>query len=180
MDLGSLYPSIRSVDESPVFTQTPVKATFDSRSAELLPVALVKIRPPQSLEKDVLKGIGHTLSQLTELGLSCVIVVDPGIDAVQQKHYDIHTAGKQADSLVAAIDGHGGQGARRLDSVLQTIPLKHQLKASSKVRGDIRITNRDHILAPLRRGLIPVIAPIAFDVDSLLLRPVAANEILLA
>ena len=180
VNLGSLYPSIRSVDESPVFAQTPADSTFDERSVEPLHVALVKLKAPQSVDKDILKGVGHTLSQLTSLGLSCVVVVDPRTGSTRQNLHDTQTAAEQADNVVAAIDGHGGQGARRLDGVLVTVPLARQLAASVKVRGGVRITNRDLILAPLRRGLIPVVAPITFAADTLALQPVASDEVVLA
>jgi len=180
VNLGNLYLSIRSVDESPVFTQTPANVIFDDRSAEPLHVALVKIKAPQSVDKDTLKGVGYTLSQLTLLGLSCIVVVDPHIVSTQQSLDDIQRVAEQAENVVSAIDCHRGQGGRRLDSVLQTIPLEQQHGPSAKVRGDIRISNRDAILAPLRRGIIPVVAPIAFAAESLRLRPVTADEVVLA
>jgi len=180
VNLGNLYPSIRSVDESPVFTQGPPNVIFDDRSGEPLHVALVKIKAPQSVDNITLKGVGYTLSQLTLLGLSCVVVVDPCIASTQQTIDGIQRVAEQAELLVSAIDGHGGQGGRRLDNILQTVPHVQQHAASAKVRGYTRITNRDLILAPLRRGIIPVIAPIAFSADSSRLRPVTADEAVLA
>lgn len=180
VNLGNLYHSIRSVDESPVFAQSPPKVIFDDRRGEPLHVALVRIKAPQSVDNNTLKGLGHTLSQLTLLGLSCVVVVDPCIASTQQDIDDIQRVAEHAELLVSAIDGHGGQGGLRLDSVLETVPHIQHHAASAEVRGYIQITNRDLILAPLRRGIIPVIAPIAFSADSSRLRPVTADEVVLA
>lgn len=180
VNLGNLYYSIRSVNESPVFTQSPPEVIFGVRSEEPLHVALVKIKAPQSVDNYTLKGIGRTLSQLTLLGLSCVVVVDPCLASTQQEIDDIQRVAQQAEQLVSAIDGHGGQGGLRLDSILETVPHVQQHAASAKVRGYTQITNRDLLLAPLRRGIIPVIAPIAFSADSSRLCPVTADEVVLS
>ena len=179
VNLGNLYLPIRSIDESPVFTQRPAKGTFSEKAMEPLHVALVKIKAPKKIGEEILKGVGHTLSQLTQLGLCCVLVVDPCPQSAVQESYDIRTAAEQADTVVAAIEGRAGQGARRLDNVLEEIPLSDQVAASIKVRGRIRIVNRNHVLAPLKRGFIPVIAPIAFTTDTVL-QPVIADEVILA
>lgn len=179
VNLGNLYIPIRSVDESPIFSQLPAQGTFSNKATEPLHAALVKIKAPEAIGEDILKGVGRTLSQLTQLGLGCLVVVDPVPQSATHKSYDIRTAAEQADSVVAAIAGYGGQGARRLDSVLESIPLREQMAASIKVHGGIRIISQKHILAPLKRGLIPVIAPIAFAADTVL-RPVSADEIVLA
>lgn len=163
-----------------MFTQSPSKVIFNDRSEEPLHVALVRIKAPQSVDNNTLKGVGHTLSQLTLLGLSCVVVVDPCIASTQPEIDHIQRVAEQAELLVSAIDGHGGQGGLLLDSVLETVPHVQQHAASAKVRGYTQITNRDLILAPLRRGIIPVIAPIAFSADSSRLRPVTADEAVLA
>ncbi|KAI9845617.1 MAG: Amino-acid acetyltransferase, mitochondrial, partial [Pleopsidium flavum] len=76
VNLGSFYLPAKALDESPVFTQVSVSKSFIDNAVEPLHVALVKLRAPESLDDTVLQGIGHTLSQLVRLGLSCVIVVD--------------------------------------------------------------------------------------------------------
>ena len=179
VNLGNLYLPIRSIDESPIFSQLPAKGAFSDKATEPLHVALVKIKAPGAIGKDILKGVGRTLSQLTQLGLGCVVVVDPVPQSTTQESYDIRTAAEQTDNVVAAIAGYGGQGARRLDSVFENVPFEEQAAASIKVRGGIRIVSRKHILAPLKRGLIPVIAPMAFAADTVL-RTVNADEIVLA
>lgn len=180
VNLGSLYPAIRSVEESPVFAQTVTNIALSDRGAEPLHVALVKITIPQSLGNDILEGVGHTLSQLTLLGLGCVVVVDSRTSSTGQVLHNVKTASKQADRLVAAIDGYGGQGARRVDSVLQKAPSIQHSTTSTKVRGNLRVVNKDLILAPLRRGLIPIIATMACAEDTMILEQVTANEVMLA
>lgn len=179
VNLGNLYLPIRSVEESPTFSQLPANGAFSHKATDPVHVALVKIKAPEAIGKDILKGVGRTLSQLTQLGLGCVVVVDPVPRSATQETYDIRTAVEQTDSVVAAIAGYEGQGARRLDFVLENVTFKEQVAASIKVRGGIRIVSRKHILAPLKRGFIPVIAPVAFGADTVL-RPVGADEIVLA
>lgn len=161
-------------------TQTQPKSTFCDRSAKPLRVASVKIKFRNPVNEWILKGVGHTLSQLTLPGLSCVVVVDPPSDLMLEGIHDIKTAADQADRVVAALDIDGKQGAWRLDSVIETVSLAQQLAASTKVRGDVRISKRDLILAPLRRELIPIVAPITFQADTLSLRPVKTNDVVLA
>lgn len=171
---------MRSVEESPVFAQGPSEARFASDSVESLHVALIEIREPQSINDETLQGVGLTLSQLSRLGLSCVVVIDAE-DSQERKSLDGGSlAIEQADRVVEAIDSYGGHGARRVDSVIGISSIHEHFLPSVKVRGGIRITHRDLLLAPLRRGLIPVIAPIGFEPSTQSLVPVVADEVVLA
>ena len=183
VNLGSLFlPTI--VDESPIFTQTDLAETFVSPAAGPLHVALVYIRSTDRIEEDTLQGIGRTLSQLTTLGLSCVVVVehqDGGRTAIEKQGLAWRDqALTQADRIVAAIDLHSGHGARRLESVVGVTSTEGLTNHSIKVRGRARIIHRSLLLAPLRRGIIPVIPPIGYTINGQKTTHVEANEIVLA
>lgn len=143
-------------------------------------MALVKIRAPQELDDATLQGVGHTLSQLALLGLSCVVVVDCNDGQRKIAPEDRHLAMEQAGRVVEAIDRFGGQGARRLDNVIGLSPIKGDKSLSVKVRTGLRIAHRQHLLASLHRGAIPVIVPIGFMSGTQTVVPVEANEVLLA
>ena len=185
VNLGNLYLPARAIDESPVFTQAPPPRLFIDTLTETLHVALVKIRAPQIVDDVTLQSVGHTLSQLARLGLSCVVVVDSEgrqedqvLDVKRDGDYRI--AVEQADRIVAAIEHHRGQGARRLDSVIGVSAGNERLPSSIKVRGRVQVTHRSLLLAPLGRGVIPVIAPIGYTLDTQTTVPVTADEVVLA
>ena len=179
MNLGHLYPSIRAVEESPKFIHKPQSDPVQE-AAQPLHVALVKIRATQSVDDVILRGVGHTLSQLTSLGLSCVMVVDcnasDGTTIQDQKRQSV----EQADRLVTAIDSYGGQGARRLDNVIGILPLESQNPLLANTQSMVQVTNRNLLLAPLRRGVIPVVAPIGFSPINQSLATMDADKVMLA
>ena len=180
VNLGSLYLPIRSVDESPIFTQNPAQSMFSHTKAGPLHVALVKIRSPQSVGDATLNGIGHTLSQLSRLGLNCIVVTDPSGGEVDGTLPCLPKAMDQVDRIVEAIDKHGRPGARRLDNAFEATSFDPVSAASIKVRGATRIANRNLLLTAVRRGIIPVIAPIVFKKEMQKLFSVSPDDILLA
>lgn len=145
-----------------------------------LHVALVKIRAPQELDDANLLGVGHTLSQLALLGLSCVVIVDCNDGERKISQEDRHLAIEQAGRVVGAIDCFGGQGARRLDNIIELSPVKQNLPPSVKIRSGLKIAHRKFLLASLHRGVIPVIVPNGFMSGIQTVVPVDANEVLLA
>lgn len=178
VNLGHLYPSIRAVEESPRFVHKP-QPDLVQQAVQPLHVALVKIRATQLIDSVTLQGVGLTLSQLTSLGLSCVVVVDyNGSDELDSRDKK-RLALEQADRLVAAIDSYGGQGARRLDNMIGILPIEEHASLL-KAQGEVQVTNRNLLLAPLRRGVIPVIAPIGFSSATQSLNNVGADEVMLA
>lgn len=180
VNLGSLYLPVRAVDDNPIFSTSPDQSQFAQESPQSLHVALVKIRAPQSIDEPTLRGVGHTLSQLNLLGLSCVVVLDPD-DGREADHFQrAKLVTQQADRIAEVIEAHGGQGARRLDSVVGVSLVDAQAQSSVKIRGGIHIIDRDLLLAPLRRGVIPIIVPVGFNPGDQKLAPVAADEVILA
>ena len=180
VNLGSLYLPIRSVDESPIFAQNPAQTAFSDTKAGPLHIALVKIKSPQSVEEATLDGIGHTLSQLSRLGLNCIVVADLSGGEVDGALPRIPKSIDQVDRIVEAIDKHGRPGARRLDNAFETTSFDPVSTASIKVRGATRIANRNLLLTAVRRGIIPVIAPIVFEKEIQKLFSANPDEILLA
>ena len=178
VNLGNLYLPIRVVEEKPVFSHTPAQPRFTDDTTEPLHVALIKIRAPQSVDDRILQGVGHTLSQLARLGLSCVVVVDP--DDGQARKHGSNLAIGQADRIVDTINSYIGPGARRIDSAIGISSIGDQVSESLKILDRIRVIHRDQLLAPLRRGMIPVIVPVGFDVDVQKMIPIVADDVVLA
>jgi len=180
VNLGSLYMPVRAVDENPVFSTSPDKSRFTHEAVQSLHIALVKIRAPQAVDESTLLGVGQTLSQLTQLGLSCVVVLDLEDGEQRNTAERVKLLAEQADRIVAVIEGYGRQGARQLDSVVGVFPIDQQALPSVKIQGPIRITDRELLLAPLYRGVIPVIVPIGFNPSTQMVVPVVADEVILA
>ena len=179
VNLGGLYQPLKAGNGA-VFAQA--SNSFDSTSVNesILHVALVKIRMPYLIEDEMLRCVCQTLSQLVKLGLSCVIVVDNDDGQKRDDSDGVREAIEQTNRIVDAFNTHGGGGARRLDNVLDNSPIEQQLRPSTKSNNGIYIKQRNLLLAPLRRGLIPVIAPVMFASDSQKLLPIVANEVILA
>ena len=180
VNLGGLYLPIRSIDESPTFVQDPKEPQFGDSRLGQIHIALVIIENPRSIEDLTLAGIGRTLSQLSRLGLKSVVVVRSLEQRTNYISSSLQEAITQADRIVQAIDQQGRPGARRLDSVIEVISLDQVPAASVKVRGSVRVTDRKLLMTPLKRGVIPVIAPLAFVPESQELRLADADEIVLA
>ena len=178
VNLGNLYLPIRAVEEKPVFSHTPAQPRFMDDAAEPLHVALIKIRAPQAVHDRILQGVGHTLSQLARLGLSCVVVVDP--DNEQGRSNESKVGVVQADRIVDTINSYYGPGARRVDSAIEVSSISDRVSRSLKLLDGIRIMHRDQLLAPLRRGMIPVIVPVGFNMDVQKIVPVVADDVVLA
>ncbi len=179
VNLGHLYPSIRAVEECPKFVHKP-QTDLVQEAVQPLHVALVKIRATHLIDDATLQGVGLTLSQLTSLGLSCVVVVDyndsHGLSGQDKKRLAL----EQVDRLVAAIDSYGGQGARRLDNIIGILPTEGHTPPRSRTQGRLQVANRKILLTPLQRGVVPVVAPIGFSSATQSLTTVDADEVMLA
>lgn len=176
---ANLHLPSRAVGESPVFKQAPQPRLVDQTTGSLH-VALVKIRAPQSINDGVLQGVGHTLAQLTRLGLSCVVVVDTDDENERGGLESCRLALQQGDRVVAAIDQYRGQGSRRLDSVIGVPLTQEQGTLAIEVLGKPIITDLNLLLSPLRRGSIPVIVPVGYVFDTQTRVPVSADDVVIA
>ena len=170
---------MKAVNENPIFSTSPDRSRLVIEHSELLHIALVKIRGPQLINERTLQGVCHTLSQLNQLGLSCIVVVDPK-DGREVEVHEAKVATAQADRIVDSIETYGGQRARRLDSVVGVSTVEEKALSSIKIRGTAKITDRELLLFPLCRGVIPVIVPVGFNPALQLIAPVDADEVVLA
>lgn len=183
VNLGNLYLPIRSVEDSPVFSQKESQKPFKDPTAEPLRTALVLLKVSGSeVNDDTLRSVGRTLAHLSRLGLSSIVVVDAGSwDAgSRQERRHRHVASLQADRVVAAIEKTRGARSRRLDGVVDVSPVKDDERAVVRLEGLAKVVHRGHLLKPLHRGVIPVIAPLAFDAARQTVVPIQASEIILA
>lgn len=180
MNLGSLYLPVRAVDESPVFAQGPSKSHLVDETPGRLHLALVKIRDPQNADDTTLRRVGLTLVQLLHLGMASTVVVDCEDGNGTSKAIQRRLSLEQADRIVSAIEKHGNRGARRLDNIITASAQNEELQPSVKIRRWTGTSNRELLLAPLRRGVIPVVASVAFVPETYSLMTVDANEVVLA
>lgn len=149
---------------SPVFTTNTLSpATFTSKFAEEeLHVALVKIRDVDSIPELTLQGIGRTLGQLKQLGLLTIVVLDDSYIGTGVGWRAMAEA--RAERVISAVEASRGK-ARRVDDVLNIASdLSHS------------VPYPELLLAPLSRGVIPIVTPLAYD-DSLKIVPVDSNSI---
>ncbi|KAI4259903.1 MAG: hypothetical protein LQ352_000553 [Teloschistes flavicans] len=180
VNLGNLYLPIRAVEQNPVFRQGPGETQAVSENPERLHTALIKIRKPQAIDDSTLRGVCLTLVQLVRLGMSSVLVLDCGNEE-QRNGLDLRgLAREQADRIAASIDHYGSPGARCLDNALTTSFEVGSCPSSVKVQNDTYVSNRDLLLNPLRRGIIPVVVPTTFVRNDQRLVHMPADEAILA
>lgn len=177
VNLGSLMSPTRSTNDSKhASTSAAAKGKFLDLKNETLHVAIVKIRAPQNVEDSTLRGVLQTVEQLSSLGLQSILVIDCECERDQEHDFEGNRlAVTQANRLVQAIDGLKGKGARRLDSVITL--------SSSKLKNmdyEIKISHRNVLLSPLRKGMIPVIAPVGFNPRTARLETIGSDEVVLA
>ncbi|KAI4204839.1 MAG: hypothetical protein LQ350_000905 [Teloschistes chrysophthalmus] len=180
VNLGNLYLPVRAVEQNPVFRQGPRETQAVSETPEQLHTALIKIRRPQAIDDATLQGVCLTLVQLVRLGMSSAVVLDCGNEE-QRNSLDLRRlATEQANRIAASIDQYGGPGARCLDNALATSLEDEAFPSSVKVQSGTCISNRDLLLNPLRRGIIPVVIPTTFVRNDQRLVNIPADEAMLA
>jgi amino-acid N-acetyltransferase len=170
VNLGSLYGASRSVLDSPVFRQdTTPTPQLNEEPDESLHVALVKVRTPQLLDDETVRGVALTLSQMARLGMASCVVVDPG--PIEDTATWRRVAGEEAGRLSAAIDACHGPSARRLDSALTG-------RDSPNIF--LKLLSRQVLLKPLQQNHTVVIVPVAYTEETSKAVPVPANEVILS
>lgn len=168
-----------AVSQSPNFSQTkPTDRIVDDLSMR---IALVKLKEPQALDDETLRGIGQTLFHLERLGLLSIVVLD--CDVTQgQRSAETGKAWRQlymeqTARLVSAINGHvkeGGRGARAVDSVVGIT------EGTGSQKPNAHIMPRKLLIAPLRKGIIPVVPSWGHPSLGQIAQPVDADEVILA
>ena len=143
---------------------------------EVLHVAVVKIRAPQYVDDTTLGGVLRTIEQLSSLGLQSVLVVDCNDGKCQERSLEAKDmAVVQADRIVHVMDGLEGKGARRLDSVISLSTTNDNNQGE-----EVRISDRKLLLSPLRKGIVPVIAPIGYNPSTARYSAQQGDEVALA
>ncbi|CAM1511120.1 Fc.00g086330.m01.CDS01 [Cosmosporella sp. VM-42] len=169
--LQKYTPNPKALIEAPKFIQGDQQQQQQNPSDSPANVAIMKLRAPQEIDSDTLRGIAKTLSQLQKLGLLSVVVVDCGIDEHRLVFQD------QVFRLCEAIDAFGEPGARMVKDVFA------QTKTTSSpayLSGDIKVDDQGYIDRVLHHGLIPVIPSILARDETSPLQPIDSNKIVLA
>ncbi|KAI9774610.1 MAG: Amino-acid acetyltransferase, mitochondrial [Geoglossum simile] len=183
VNLGSFHVPVKAVKESPVFVQQPLPKVGAHDHVETLHLALVEIRAPQLLDNTTLQGIGQTLAQLGRLGLCSVVILDcesrqPTTGQAETVNGWRKFATEQADRVVEAFESNPGPGARRLDNILGIAPASQEPTSSVSPHSRARVSFKNLLLAPLRRGIIPVIPPIGYTAEQISV-PICPDDVML-
>ena len=147
-------------------------------------MALIKLRALHSYDESTIEGLVRTLSQLNQLGLRCIIIVDGeqsydsllGPDAVK-----LRAATGEADRLITALERKVSMKANRVDGVLSVAPLSGEVKSSTvQIHGPVEVQLPSMLYRALRRGVIPVVPAVAYTKDTQALKWVEADDVMLA
>lgn len=164
----------KSLVEAPKFVQgeeEPQKAPSDGTPRPH--VAIMKLRAPQEIDSDTLRGVAKTLSQLRKLGLLSVVVVDCGIDEHRLTFQD------QVFRLCEAIDSFGDQGAKMVKNIFSK-ELTKTSDSPSFLSDEIKVDDHGLIDRTLQHGMIPIIPSIISRDDISAPQPADSNKIVLA
>ncbi|KAF4975173.1 hypothetical protein FZEAL_8002 [Fusarium zealandicum] len=165
----------KSLAEAPKFVQGDEQQQTPSAASRPLHVAIMKLRAPQEIDAETLRGVANTLSQLRKLGLMNVVVIDCGIEENR------HTFQDQAFRLCEAIDGFGDVGARMVNNafVCSHSP-SPQGTPPSVLDVDVQLEDQGFIDRILRHGIMPVIPSLISRDELSPPQPVDSNKIVLA
>ncbi|XXG99257.1 SET domain-containing protein 3 [Hypoxylon texense] len=141
-------------------------------------VALVKFRAPQEVSDATLDGVGKTMGQLRKLGLICIVVVDCSL-AGKDEATDRQTATVQANRIAMAIDNYDAPGARVIDSPI-AIKNPADTNASTFTSHGLFVGNPNDLMAALQEEVIPIITTFGYTADDCAVKPVNANDAVLA
>ncbi|KAK9457582.1 hypothetical protein V1511DRAFT_494053 [Dipodascopsis uninucleata] len=118
---------------------------------EFIRVAVIKIRAPEKLSTNTIRGIGLTLARLKKLGLYPLIVLDPSIET-QQK--DTSITGSERPEIVF----------KRVNRLADKVATALEVPPSSTT--SLAIDETDDHSPSLRSGLVTRIMPTLFVQDS--------------
>ncbi|KAH7137108.1 hypothetical protein B0J13DRAFT_505577 [Dactylonectria estremocensis] len=163
----------KSLAEAPKFVQGDEDQEATPSAPQPLHVAIMKLRAPQEIDSETLRGVGKTLSQLRKLGLSSVVVVDCGLEESRL------TAQDQVFRLCDAIDAYGGPGTRLVkDLFSQEVSASGNL--SPPLSADIQLEDGALLERILLDEKIPVIPSLVARDFTYPAQPVDSNKIVLA
>lgn len=155
-------------------------------------VAIVLLRAPDQLSNEVLHGVTRTLSQLSQLGMHCVVMLDlrDYLSVAEQSvgdrpPYNEHEARRrhqmlyQADRILDALESHLNQRARRLDYLFKVEELFWELPQLLRGRISPQVENMHLLEQCLDSGAIPIVLPLVRS-KSLRMRPIHTKQAVLA
>jgi len=159
INLGGLYDSTRSIAESPQFSRQDTRTEAEPLvSQQQMHVALVCLRSPQDIDDATLDGVALTLSQLVQLDMRIVIVLDTNASAASGQTAPIAAASRvateQAQRLNVCLSRHSAAGARLLHGTIGADG------TTQKRNGFVELPKM--ILDPLRRSVIPIIPALGY------------------
>jgi amino-acid N-acetyltransferase len=189
VNLGSLYTPSRAIAETPVFVQrADVNVDHQHDRSQQLHVALVCLKSPEDIDDKTMEGLAITLAQLVKLDMRLIIVLDSCADQLQPGDEDGKSSEvwigsnvrafrkllyAQALRLSAAIGRHSPDEGRFVPGALEFRVDGAASTSCSEV--DARVAIPELLLDPLKRGLIPILPPLAYTESGRLSRVSSTN-----
>lgn len=171
-----LNDGLRGQSDVPRFVQGPARVSVADTS-EVPHIAIVKLREPQTWNDNLLDGVAKTLTQLRDLGLRSVIVLDCDLENNCLRRQEV--VSQQTDRIIKAIGRYGSPGAEVVSSAIwktSTAPQKFSPVGST----DLFVGFGKGFTTPLRHGHIVVVPPRALCEETLAYAAADADEIILA
>ncbi|ANB14949.1 acetyl-CoA:L-glutamate N-acetyltransferase [Sugiyamaella lignohabitans] len=134
-------------------------------------VSVIKVRDEQFIGKETLNRIGTTVSQLMKLGVSPVIVLDGDsereqfLDRTERpfNHYQ-DSIKKRALKMAAVLEENNPISSRPVEDLFN-------MNANGLVLSSVSA-----VLNPLSLGIVPVVAPLAYDTQTSEHKIISAND----
>ncbi|KAL2200523.1 hypothetical protein P885DRAFT_27375 [Corynascus similis CBS 632.67] len=172
-----LHDGLRGQDDVARFVQGPVRVSA-ADTTEVPHIAIVKLRDPQTWDDALLDGVSKTITQLRDLGLRSVIVLDCGSDESNDSQLQ-QIVSQQTDRLIRAIGRYGSPGAESVSSAIWKTSRTPQ-KLSSVCPTSLFVGFGEGFNTPLRHGHIVVVPPRALCEETLAYTAADANEVIYA
>lgn len=177
VNLGDLYTPTRAIAEDPKFVQHRSQEQPLEQTSDLIHIAIVSIRAPETIDDQTLSGIALTLSQLVRLDMQIIVVFDCADSSSTQR--ELRAAYQyQGARLVKAIERHNNAGARYIDSAMSLRDVSTPSLSARKLDSPVHLDMPALLLEPLRRTSISVMPTLAYTAD-LRITPVETADVLL-
>lgn len=147
-------------------------------TSEVPHIAIVKLRDTQTWDDSLVDGVAKTLTQLRDLGLRSVIVLDCDLEESKSVQWR-DLASQQTDRIIKAIGRHSSPGAELVSSAIWKKDGEPQ-RLSSVGTTNLFVGFGEGFTTPLRHGHIVVVPPRALCEEKLGYTAADANEIVFA
>lgn len=125
-----------------------------------------------------MRGIGLTISQMSLLGMTSVIVLDPFDPQHPGNALDLKSIFEQVDRTVTSIDEHEHVQTMKVVNALEIVA--SPTTSLSGQTGKVRVARSQDVLQPTKREIISILAPVAWNAKAMKVEKVPANDVLLA